>query len=92
MLTLSVMPSGFCSRRRARWRSFSASSARRLANDTLDFLAEQVEKGTVFLIQPKVKSDVGRIEKNRDKLKALYEEGYRDGQDCYDDLLAFLKK
>ena len=57
-----------------------------------DFLAEQVEKGTVFLIQPKVKSDVGRIEKNRDKLKALYEEGYRDGQDCYDDLLAFLKK
>lgn len=61
-------------------------------NDTLDFLAEQVEKGTVFLIQPKAKSDVGRIEKDKDKLKALYEEGYRDGQDCYDDLLAFLKK
>ena len=61
-------------------------------NDTLDFLAEQVVKGTVFLIHPKVNSDVCRIEKNRYKLKAFYEEGYWDGHDCYDDLLAFLKK
>ena len=61
-------------------------------NNTLDFLEEQVEKGTVFLIQPKVKSDVGRIEKDKDKLKALYEEGYRDAQDCYDKVLAFLEK
>ena len=90
-------PSGAMSLIKMRYRKYPKvyelmKNTHNVYNDTLDFLAEQVEKGTVFLIQPKVKSDVGRIEKNRDKLKALYEEGYRDGQDCYDDLLAFLKK
>ena len=61
-------------------------------NDTLDFIEEQIEAGTTFLIQPKKKSDVGRIEKNVDKLTALYEEGYRDAESCYEELLAFLKK
>ena len=60
-------------------------------NNTLDFLNEEVEKGTVFLIQPKEKSDVGRIEKDRDKLKALYEEGYKEASECYEELLKFLE-
>lgn len=60
-------------------------------NDTLDFLNEEVEKGSVFLIQPKKKSNVGRIEKDKDKLKALYEEGYRETSECYHDLIKFLE-
>ena len=32
------------------------------------------------------------FEKNVDKLTALYEEGYRDAESCYEELLAFLKK
>ncbi len=60
-------------------------------NNTLDFLNEEVEKGTVFLIQPKEKSDVGRIEKDRDKPKALYEEGYKEASECYEELLKFLE-
>ncbi len=59
-------------------------------NDTLDLIEEQVKAGNTFLIQPKQKSEVGRIEKDKDKLKALYEEGYRDAKDCYEDLLKFL--
>lgn len=60
-------------------------------NDTLDFIEEQVKAGNAFLIQPKQKSDVGRIEKNVDKLTALYEEGYHDAESCYEELIAFLK-
>ncbi len=59
-------------------------------NATLDLIEEQVKAGTTFLIQPKQKSEVGRIEKDVDKLKALYEEGYQDAVNCYEELLAFL--
>ncbi len=61
-------------------------------NDTLAFIEEQVQAGNTFLIRPKVKSEVGRIEKDVDKLTALYEQGYRDASECYEDLLRFLEK
>ncbi len=61
-------------------------------NETLDFIAQQVEEGNTFLIQPKEKSDVGRIEKDVNKLTALYEQGYKDAADCYEDLLRFLEE
>lgn len=61
-------------------------------NATLDFIEEQVKKGTTFLIQPKVKSDVGRLEKDREKLTILYKQGYQDAADCYEDLMRFLEK
>lgn len=60
-------------------------------NETLDFIDEQVKEGNAFLIQPGKKSDVGRIEKDRGKLKALYEEGYQETADCYKELLKFLE-
>lgn len=60
-------------------------------NETLDFIEEQVKAGNVFLIQPKTKSNVGRIEKDKEKLKDLYEEGYRDASLCYEELIKFLE-
>lgn len=60
-------------------------------NETLDFIEEQVKEGTAFLIRPKTKSNVGRIEKNREKLDTLYEQGYKDAGACYEDLLRFLE-
>ena len=54
------------------------------------FIEEQVKAGNVFLIRPKTKSDVGRIEKNKEKLIAFYEEGYQDAADCYEDLINYL--
>lgn len=61
-------------------------------NKTLDYLQAQVKCGNAFLIQPQHKSDVGRIEKNRDKLMALYQEGYDEAAACYEALLAYLEK
>ena len=60
-------------------------------NDTMDYLEKQQENGQAFVIRPKQKSDVGRIEKDVDKLKALYEEGYNDALANYELLLNYLE-
>lgn len=59
-------------------------------NATLDYLEEQVKNGRAFVIRPKNKSGVGRVERDRKKLDALYEEGYRDAEACYVELLEYL--
>lgn len=60
-------------------------------NEMLAYLEEQQENGQAFVIRPKKKSDVGRIEKDAEKLKALYEEGYRDAQECFEPLQNYLE-
>lgn len=59
-------------------------------NQTLDALEDQVKNGKAFVIRPKKKSDVKRIEKDKSKLEALYREGYRDAKACYMELLEYL--
>lgn len=59
-------------------------------NHTLNYLAEQVKEGKAFVIRPRKRSDVGRVEKDAGKLKALYGEGYRDAEECYMELLEYL--
>lgn len=60
-------------------------------NDCVRFIEQRQENGQAFVIRPKKKSNVGRIEKDRDKLTALYNEGYQDAADCYEELLAYLE-
>ena len=60
-------------------------------NAAVEYIEEKRREGEVFVIRPKVKSEVGRIEKDKEKMKALYEEGYRDAQACCSELLAFIK-
>ena len=59
-------------------------------NSTVEYIEEQKEQGKVFVIRPKHKSDVGRVEKDKDKLTALYQEGYEDAASCYLELLEYL--
>lgn len=59
-------------------------------NNTLEYIERQREQGQAFVIRPKRVSDVGRIEKDKKKLLALYEEGYQDAADCYEELKAYL--
>ncbi len=59
-------------------------------NRMLDDLEEQVEEGSAFVIRPKKKSGVSRVERDEKKLEALYEEGYRDAGECYLELLEYL--
>lgn len=60
-------------------------------NVTVQYIEEKQRKGGLFVIRPKQKSEVGRIEKDRDKMTALYEEGYRDAQECYAELTEYLR-
>lgn len=58
--------------------------------ENLEYIERQKENGQAFVIRPKKKSNVGRIEKDSEKLLALYEEGYRDAEENYEALLNYL--
>ena len=64
----------------------------KIYNETLDFLEEEKAKNEVFIIQPKLPVKISRIEKDKDKLKALYNQGYEDAKEIYEDLMKFLEE
>lgn len=59
-------------------------------NDCVNFIEEQKKNGQAFVIRPKNKSAVNRIEKDKEKLIALYEQGYQDAADNYEEMMAYL--
>lgn len=59
-------------------------------NETLQFLADEQAKKRAFVIRPTHASNVNRIEKDRNKMEALYQIGYQDAKKCYQQLVAFL--
>ena len=59
-------------------------------NETLDYLAEGEKEGRIFVIRPSRKVEVGRIEKNKEKLMELYQEGYDDASAAWAGLSHFL--
>lgn len=61
-------------------------------NNTVQYIEEKRKNGDVFVIRPKHISKVGRVEKDREKMAALYEEGYQDAEKCYLDLLEYLER
>lgn len=60
-------------------------------NSTLSYLEEQQSNGQAFVIRPTKKSDVGRIERDSEKLRKLYEEGYKDAENCFELLENYLE-
>ncbi len=59
-------------------------------NDTLDFILEQEKEGKVFVIRPQKPVQIRRMEKNVERLTALYTQGYEDGKRVYDLLMNWL--
>jgi len=59
-------------------------------NQTLDKLEEMKMRGEVFVIQSSLPLEVDRLEKDKNKLKSLYEKGYHDAAHQYEALMAFL--
>lgn len=64
----------------------------KMYNETLDFIEEEKAKNKVFIIQPKLPVKISRIEKDKDKLKELYDQGYEDAKEIYEDLMKFLEE
>ncbi|MGM0899672.1 MAG: patatin-like phospholipase family protein [Bacillota bacterium] len=49
-------------------------------NDTIAFLTEEEKKGNVMIIRPTEPIEVGRMERNPEKLDKLYQQGYEDAR------------
>lgn len=60
-------------------------------NAQLRYIAESQEAGRAFVIRPRTANDVGRVEKDVEKLRALYRQGYADAAQRYEDLMDFLE-
>ena len=64
----------------------------KMYNNTLDFIEEKVKTGEVFVIQPKEPVNISRVEKDKTKLKELYDKGYNDAKECYEELIKFINE
>ncbi|WP_404432576.1 patatin family protein [Sutcliffiella horikoshii] len=63
----------------------------KLYNETLDYVEEAKDIGSTFVFQPSKPLPVGRMERNKDRLQALYELGYEDAKNNYKALQEFLQ-
>ena len=61
-------------------------------NETLEYIDGEEKKGNVFVIAPVKDLGVGRLEKDRNKLKNAYLEGYYVTESYADKLKEFLEK
>lgn len=59
-------------------------------NRTLEYLEEEEKAGRIFIIRPSEPLQVGRVEKNKDKLTELYNQGYHDADKLFHDLKQWL--
>ncbi|REK74281.1 patatin family protein [Paenibacillus paeoniae] len=60
-------------------------------NETLDYIESQEKAGNVFVIRPQETLTVGRMERNKEKLDALYMQGYRDADKLMPSLQDWMK-
>ena len=59
-------------------------------NETMDFIDQLEQRGEVLVIRPRLALNVGRAERNKDKLYAAYDQGYSDASSCYTRLRSYL--
>lgn len=62
----------------------------KLYNETLEYIDKLNNDGKLFIIQPQTPPMVKRTEKNKNKLIELYNEGYKDAERNYENILKFL--
>lgn len=60
-------------------------------NQTLDQLQEMEKQGRVFIIRPHQPPQIGRMEKDPEKVQQLYDMGYQDALSLKDRLLKWLQ-
>ena len=60
-------------------------------NKTLDYIARGEESGKFFVLRPQEPVSIGRIEKDRTKLIALYHQGYEDAKNLFESMMDFLE-
>lgn len=61
-------------------------------NETLELLDKLEKEGKCFIIRPSEPLNIGRLERNTEKLNNAYEQGYDDAKNLYNKLMVFLGK
>ncbi len=61
-------------------------------NECLDYIENMEREGKVFVIRPQYASEVARIERDKAKMQALYDQGYKEAEALYDDLMEYLNR
>ena len=61
-------------------------------NETMDLIDQMEREEKIFVIRPKGDIKAGRMERNKDKLYALYDQGYADASGCFEALCAYLSQ
>ena len=75
-----------------RYRGLYEAMARRHAryNQTMGTIERLEKQGDIFIIRPKSPLHVGRLERNKNRLYAAYDQGYGDASSCYAALCTYL--
>lgn len=61
-------------------------------NECLDYIERLEKAGEVFVIRPQHPSDVRRIERDKVRMKALYDQGYQEAEALYGKMMDYLNK
>jgi predicted patatin/cPLA2 family phospholipase len=59
-------------------------------NETISYLEDEEAKGNILIIRPTEKLDVGRVERNPQKLAKLFQQGYEEAKRNHGKLSEFL--
>jgi predicted patatin/cPLA2 family phospholipase len=59
-------------------------------NETMELIDRFEERKEIFVIRPAQALIIGRAERDKDRLYAVYDQGYADAQDSYRNLCAYL--
>jgi len=82
----------FAAMRYSRYKGLCEALASRHSryNETMDFIDQLEQRDEVLVIRPRLALNVGRAERNKDKLYAAYDKGYSDASSCYKGLRSYL--
>lgn len=61
-------------------------------NECVKYIESLEKKGKIFVIRPQTPSEVQRIERDKAKMQALYEQGYAEAEAQYDKLIQYLER
>jgi len=61
-------------------------------NETLQFIDQEEASGKAFVIRPQLPLEIKRAERNEEKVKLGYQQGYETAEKAYDSLIEFLEK
>ena len=63
----------------------------RVYNETTRYLREKEKRGEVFVVRPPLPLEIGKVEHDEKRLRAVYEIGRREAERVIEDMKAFLK-